>query len=195
VDLEAVIQELRAENPELSESEARELAGLAVQEARAEGEGATTRDLAGGALGAPELGGGYTGVGPGHEMTPEEKAFAEKVTSRGQELGRELYERGLTGEELEGAVNEKMREEFGEQFKEFQESRPVGEAPENRGEKPTQEQIERYREMEHSGHEAVERPTYEHEQPTVERSEPVTREYERPPMEQHQQREYTPPQG
>lgn len=118
VDLEAVIQELRAENPELSESEARELAGLAVQDVR-EGEGAA-RDLSAGAteqagiivtgpgnLGAPELGGG-----PGSEMTPEEHALAEKVGARAEQLKAE----GLSEKEIDAV----LRGEFEKEFKQFE---------------------------------------------------------------------------
>lgn len=127
-DMEAVIQELRAENPQLSESEARKLAALAAQDLR-EGEGTAARDLAAGTateqagilvqgptgLGASELGGGYIGGGSGSEMTPEEHALAEKMGARVEQLKDE----GLSPEEVDATLKEEFAKEF-EQFREME---------------------------------------------------------------------------
>lgn len=209
VDLEAVIQGLRAENPGLSESEARELAGLAVQDLR-EGEGAA-RDLSAGAtteqagiitqgpsaLGAPELGGG----GPGFEMTPEEQALAEQVGARANELAAE----GLPPEEVDRVLKEEFAKEF-ERFKEHEriwhdappgerddarlkelyergvpgvERAPGLEQREGLGHEPTNQEREQMERYREMGH-----GSREFDRPTYEREQPTPREaVERPTAE------------
>lgn len=207
-DLETVIEQLQADNPGLSKDEAMELAGLASSE--------VSREVLTPGVGAGENREGIilhspthpgipeVGTGPQPEMTPEEQALAEKVGARAEQLKGE----GLSEREIDTLLKSEFEKEFSQHTWEagerddsrlrelYQEGRPVGEALQQHergefgGERPTQEQIERYREL--GGHEidrpAVERGTFEREQVThepVERptAEQPTRETERPTHE------------
>lgn len=172
VDLEKVVTDLQAENPELSEAQARELAELAAgdvasREAR-EWTGAGTERTGiivqgPGNLGAPELGGG----GPAPEMTPEERAIAERVGVRAQELAGQ----GLSEKEVDAALRQEFEKEWSG----------------HEGMEHSKEQMEHYRgEMESHSRDAVEHSSREAERTTHEREQPATREtveVERPTVE------------
>ena len=164
-DLDAVIEQLQEDNPGLSKEEAFDLAQAAsgeIDRGFAERAGANEGLQQGLEQGLPK--GLEQGLGgPIAEMTGAEKALAEKVSARGAEIGRELHEQGLSGENLEKAVDGKLKQEFEKEFNEFKEKdwapmerddsrlkelseRGVPGMEQKEG--PTKEQIERYREME-----------------------------------------------
>lgn len=172
VDVERVVQDLRAENPDLTEAEARELADLAAADlAGREGREWTGRGTGEAgiitqgppALGAPELGGG----GPAPEMTPEERAIAERVGVRAQELAGQ----GLSEKEVDAALRQEFEKEWSG----------------HEGMEHSKEQMEHYRgEMEGHSRDAVEHSSREAERTTHEREQPATREtveVERPTVE------------